>query len=228
MKSLIQVFILFTMTMFIANTSFGIPIKRQFRDMKLVTQQLIEKQTITNPAAAGTTDVLSAHAGVTAAAAVQIVTFVADPDVGRTFQFVIGGTAADIGTCTATVTGTDFHGQTITEDFSITANTAETLQGAKAFATIVSLDLPAACEDTPYGATWSMGFGEKLGLKRCLDSVGHVLMTTVSGAYEATRPTVTKDAANIEGNTADFNGTMDGAADFEIFFYQNFAQSCFP
>lgn len=223
MKSLI------ILIMFTASTlSFAIPVKRQFRDMKLVTQQLIERQYIENPAAAGTTDILSADAGVVAAAAVTISTFVAQPDVTRAVQLTIGGTAADIGTCTATINGTDFHGQVISEDFSVTANTAETLQGAKAFKTVTSIDLPAACEDSPYGATWSAGYSEKIGMKRCMAQAGHVVFTTVSGAYETTRATTANDAANIEGNTVDFNGTMDGAADFEIFFFQNYAQSCYP
>lgn len=226
MRILISLFTL----IFLASSlpSFGIPIKRQFRDMKLVTQKLIEHQTITDPAAAGTTDILSADAGIIAAAPVTITTFVTDPDLTRSLQFTIGGTAADIGSCTATVTGTDFHGQTITENFTATLNTAETLQGAKAFSTMTSIALPAACEDSPYGATWSVGFGEKLGLKRCLDQAGHVVMSTVAGAFESTRPTIANDTANIEGNTADFNGTMDGSNDFEIFFFQNYAQSCFP
>jgi hypothetical protein len=93
---------------------------------------------------------------------------------------------------------------------------------------MTSIALPAACEDSPYGATWSVGFGEKLGLKRCLGQAGHVVMSTVAGAFESTRPTIANDTANIEGNTADFNGTMDGSNDFEIFFFQNYAQSCFP
>lgn len=209
-------------------TCFAIPVKRQFRDMKLVTQQLVEKQTITNPAVAGTTDVVNSHAGLTSAVAVNITSFVAQPDVTRSFQLVIGGTAADVEICTITITGTDFHGQAITETFATSLNTAETLQGSKAFKTISNILIPATCELTPFGATYSVGYGEKLGLKRCLDQAGHVVMSTVSGAFESTRATIAKDAANIEGNTADFNGTMDGAADFEIFFFQNFAQSCYP
>lgn len=206
----------------------GFPYSRSFRDMKLPTQQIMEYQLISDPAAAGTADILSANAGIIDTNAVTISTFVAQPDVVRAVQFTIGGTAADIGTCTATVNGTDFHGQVISEDFSVTANTAETLQGSKAFASITSISLPAACEDSPYGATWSVGYSEKLGLKRCMAQAGHLVFSTVAGAYETTRATVAVDAANIEGNTIDFNGTMNGANDFEVFFIQNFAQSCFP
>lgn len=211
--------------LFFASLSFGAP-KRLFQDIKLPSQQMIEKQSITNPAAAGLSDVLNANAGVTGAAAATISSFVADPDVPRAIQLSIAGTAADIGTCTATLSGTNFKGASITEDFSITANTAETLQGSKAFKTITSLALPAACEDSPYGATWSLGYSEKLGLSKCMDYAGHVLFSTVAGAYESTRATVTADADEIEKNVADFNGTMNGSNDFEIFFIQNFAKSC--
>jgi hypothetical protein len=196
-------------------------------DLKPATQQMIEKQDITNPAAAGTADILSADAGVIDTNAVTISTFVAQPDVTRALQFTIGGTAADIGTCTATVSGTDYLNDPISEEFSVTANTAETLQGSKAFKTVTSISLPAACEDSPYGATWSVGYSEKIGLKRCM-SGNHYIFSTVAGAYEATRGTIAYDASNVEGNTIDFNGTMNGANDFEVFFIQNFAKACQP
>jgi len=208
--------------------AFSAPVKRQFRDMKLATQQLMEKQTITNPAAAAADDVLSGDAGNASAAAATQTTFDAQPDVTRTLTITPTGTTADVAACTITVTGTDFHGQTITDTFAFLANASTVTAGTKAFKTVVSVAFPAACEDSPFGATWNVGYGEGLGLKRCLDSAGHAVFSTVSGAYEATRATVAVDAANIEGNTADFNGTMDGAADFEIFFLQNFAKTCFP
>lgn len=208
--------------------TFAIPVKRQFRDMKLVSQQLIEKQTITNPAVAAADDILSDDAGNTDANAASQSTFDAQPDVTRNISITPTGTTADVAACTINVVGTDFHGQSINEDFAFAENASTATVGSKAFKTITLVSFPAACEDSPFGATWDVGYGEKLGLKRCLDQAGHVVMSTVSGAYEATRPTMANDAANIEGNTADFNGTMDGAADFEIFFFQNFAQSCYP
>lgn len=224
---LLNFLLILTITIF-STTAFSIPIKRQFRDMKLVSQQLIEKQVITDPAVAAADDILSDDAGNASAAEVIQTTFDAQPDVTRNISITPTGTTADVAACTINVIGTDFHGQSINEDFAFSANASTATVGAKAFKSIVSVTFPAACEDSPYGATWDVGYGEKLGLKRCLDQVGHVVMTTVSGAFEATRATIAKDAANIEGNTADFNGTMDGSADFEIFFFQNFAQSCYP
>jgi len=208
--------------------SFAIPVKRQFRDMKLVTQQLIERQFIENPAVAAADDILSDDAGNTSAAAASQSTFDAQPDVTRNVSITPTGTTADVAACTVTVTGTDFHGQAITEDLVFAENASTATVGVKAFKSVSLVSYPADCEDTPFGATWDVGYGEKLGLKRCLAQAGHVVFSTIDGAYEATRATMANDAANIEGNTADFNGTMDGAADFEIFFFQNYAQSCYP
>jgi hypothetical protein len=212
----------------ISFSAYALPIKRQFRDMKLVTQQLIEKQTITNPAAAAASDILSADLGNSSAAAATQTTFAAQPDVTRSISITPSGTTADVAACTVAVAGTDFHGQSISEDFFFAENRSTIHLGTKAFKSVTSVTFPANCEDSPFSATWEVGYGEKLGLKRCLDSAGHLVMSTASGAKEGTEPTMASDAANIEGNTADVNGTMDGAADFEIFFFQNFAQSCYP
>lgn len=200
----------------------AIPLRRESQDLKLVTQQLVEKQTITNPAAAGTNDVLNASAGNTSTTAATITTFVAQPDVARNFVITPGSTTADVAACNVVVNGTDFNGGTIAETFSFLDNASTATTGSKAFKTITSVVFPANCEDSPFGATWSVGYGEKLGLKRCMDAAGHVVFSTVGGTYESTRPTVTADSTVVSGNTADFNGTMNGSNDFEIFFFQNF------
>lgn len=219
MKALILLVALF------AIQSWGIPLRRESQDLKLATQQLVEKQTITNPAAAGTTDILNADAGGNGSDS-TVSTFAAQPDVARNVQLVVGGTAADVEACTVTLNGTNIFGESISEEYSTTLNTTETIAGNKAFLTVTSLEIPSECEASPYGATWSLGYGEKLGLKRCLDAAGHVVQSTVAGAFESTRATVAIDVDDIEGNTADFNGTMNGSNDFEIFFFQNFR--CFP
>lgn len=221
--------ILLIFTLFITSAfGSGFPYSRSFRDMKLPSQRMIEYQLISDPAVAASDDVLAAHAGNTGASEVIVTSFVAQPDVARNFSILPGSTTADVAACTIVVAGTDYHGQSITENFVFSANASTAKVGAKAFKTVSSVTFPAACEDSPYTATWSMGYGEKLGLKRCMASAGHLVFSTVAGAYESTRATVAIDAANIEGNTLDFNGTMDGSNDFEVFFIQNFASSCFP
>jgi len=222
-KTLILLFLVLSFTVM------ALPIKRQFRDMKLVTQQLVEKQSFTNPAAAGTADVLSADAGATSAAAASQTTFVAQPDLPRNLSITPAGTTADVADgCTVTVAGTDFHNETISEAYSIVDNQSTASVGSKAFKTVTSVSWAAGCEEGSFGATWSVGYGEKLGLKRCLANAGDILFSLIDGAKEGTAPTMAADSANIEGNTADFNGTMDGASDFVLYFFQNFAKSCFP
>ncbi len=206
--------------------SLAIPVAPKSRDIKLATQQMIEKQSITDPIAAGTANVLSAFAGNTSGAAVTRTTFVAQPDVPRNLVITPGGSTADVAACDVVVNGTDFYDAALSETFSFLANASSATTGAKAFKTVTSVVFPALCEDSPYVASWSVGFGEKLGLKRCLDKAGHVLFSTIDGAKEATAATIAVSASAISGNTADFNGTMDGSADFELFFIQNFA--CFP
>jgi len=204
----------------------AVPLRVERRDMKLATQQLIEKQTFTNPAAAGTADVLSAHAGATSAAVATASTFVAQPDVPRNLVITPGGTTTDIEACTVTVAGTNIFGQTITEGFAFAANASSATTGAKAFKTVTSVSWAADCESGGFAATWSVGYGEKIGMQRCMESAGHLVFSTVAGAYETTRATVTADADEVEKNTLDFNGTMNGSNDFEAFYLQNFR--CFP
>lgn len=195
-------------------------------DFKPATQQMIEKQTITDPAAAGTNEVLDANAGNTSAAAATVTTLAAQPDVPRNLVITPGSTTADVAACDVVVNGTDFHGDSISETFTFAENASTATTGSYAFKSVTSIVFPAACEDTPFGATWSVGYGEKLGLKRCMDYAGHLIQSTVGGAYESTRATVVADADEIEKNTIDFNGTMNGANDFEVFFIQNFR--CLP
>jgi len=207
------------------------PVKRLYQDAKLPTQQLVEKQSFTNPVVAGTADVLSAHAGNTSAAAASASTFVAQPDVSRNLVVTPGGTTADVAACVITISGTNFFGVSISDTFTFVNNQTQGVSGLKAFKTVTLVSFPANCEDGGFAATWSVGFGEALGMKRCMDSPGHVLSSTVTSGgtqkFESTRPTVGEGGTtDVSRNTADFNGTMNGANDFELFFYQNFL--CFP
>ncbi len=223
--------ILTALVLLISVPVYAAPIQRLFQDAKLPTQQMIEKQSITNPAAAGSTNVLSAHAGATSAATVSVTSFVAQPDVPRNLVITPGGTTADVAECVIVVNGTDFFNDSISESFPFANNTTNSKTGKRAFKTISSIVFPANCEDGGFAATWSVGYGEKIGLKRCLDAPANVLYSSVSTggtqAYEATRPTVSEGGSTeVSLNTADFNGTMNGANDFEIFFLQNYR--CFP
>ena len=201
--------------------AFAVP-QRLNRDLKLPSQQQVEKQSFINPSAAGVADVLLDHAGGTSAAIATATTFVAQPDVPRNLVITPGGTTTDVEACVIVVAGTNYSGVVISENFTFLANATNPTTGAKAFKTVSSVTFPANCESGAFAATWSIGYGEKLGLKNCLDAAGNILFSTVAGAKEGTAPTMAASATAIESNTADFNGTMDGAADFNLFYFQNF------
>jgi hypothetical protein len=114
----------------------------------------------------------------------------------------------------------------ISETFTFSADASSAVVGNKAFATVTSVSWPANCESGGFAATWSVGVGEKIGLKRCMADAGSFIQSSLGGAHEATLATVAADASNVEGNTADFNGTMNGSNNFKAYFIQNYG--CFP
>ena len=211
-------FVLMFLVAFNSNAAY----KRYELNPKWPTDKSIHMQTITNPAAAGTADVLSANAGNSSAAAASVSSFVAQPDVPRNLVITPGGTTADVAACDVVVTGTDFFGASLSETFSFSANASTATTGTKAFKTVSSVSFPADCEDSPYGATWSIGYGEKLGLNRCMDNAGDILFSLLNGAKEGTAPTMAKNVSAVSGNTADFNGTMNGSNDFVLYFFHNY------
>lgn len=221
----LAIFTTLFLSMFLA-TQGNASIKRQFQDMKMASQQMIEKQSFTNLAAADLDAALDGHAGNTAAAAVVVSTMLAQPDSPRNVVVTPGGTTADVAACVVVVAGTDIFNKAISENFSFLENASTATTGAKAFKTVTSVTFPANCEDSTYGATWDVGYGEKIGMKRCMDYAGHVVFTTIDGAKETTAPTMAASASAVSGNTVDFHGTMNGTSDFELFFFQNFR--CFP
>lgn len=217
-------YFLFILTMFMTfwMASGHSAVKRYYEDAKFPTQKMIERQEVTNPVAATTNSLLSANAGNTSTAAVNVSTFLAQPDNARNLVITPAGTTADVAACSIVVTGTNISGKAITETFVFADNASTATVGAKAFKTISNVLFPANCEDGTFAATWSIGVGEKIGLKSCLDFPGHNILSTFNGAYESTRATMTADNDEIEKNTADFNGAMNGSNDFEIFFIQNY------
>lgn len=214
------------LTFLISTFANATSINVQRRDMKLASQVLLEKQTITDAEVADTDQVLETHAGPTAATALVISSFTAQPDVPRNITITPTGTTTDVESCVITVAGTNFFGAAITEDLTFAANASTAQASAKAFKTVTSVSFPADCESGTFAATWIVGVGDVLGLKRCMDFAGHVAWASFDGVYEGTRATCVADADEIEKNTCDINGTLNGAKDIDIFFVQNFR--CLP
>ena len=213
MKFLITIF----MTLFAFTASaYVVP---TYRDLKPASQQMIEKQSIVNPVVANSTRLKSAQA-TTSSATTTISTFSAQPDVPRALTVTTGGTTTDCNAGNVVVSGTNIFGKAITESLAITENQAGATAGTKAFKTVTSVLIPIQDGN---GCTYDVGVGDQLGLKACLENAGHVIQAVFNGAYEATRPTCVADADEVEKNTCDINGTLDGAKTVQLFFMQNFA-----
>lgn len=195
------------------------------QDPKWPSNKSIEYQLIENPAAASTGYYKIAQAS-SSTTETLVTSFLHLVDVARNVTITSAGVATDLENCTITVSGKNMLGASITEDFSVTANTSVSATGSKAFKSLTSISIPAACQSGAAGATFSIGMGEKLGVSRCLDNAGDILFSLYNGAKEGTAPTMVIDNDEVEKNTADFNGTMDGSADFVLYFMQNYR--CIP
>lgn len=204
----------------------ALPLEVNRRDLKLPSQAMIERQTFTTPIVATTNRIKTTYAGPASTAAHTLTSFTAQPDVPRNITITPTGTTGDVEACVITVSGTNIFGASISETFTFVADASTVQTGNKAFASVTSVAWPANCESGGFAATWIIGVGSKLGLKRCMANAGDGVFSVFNGAYETTRGTWAVDADEVEKNTFIPNGTMDGAKDVIAHFIQNFG--CFP
>ncbi len=144
------------------------------------------------------------HAAITLGDGVTTVvtTVITNPTVPRCL--LVKGNAAGIAG-DVVIVGTDEAGAALTE--TIIAADATIVRGAKAFATVTSITVPAR---NAGGDTISVGSTEILGL-------GHKLThNTVLKAYhnntvEAVAPAVTVSATVLAGNTVDLNTALNSS-----------------
>lgn len=219
-------FFLLIFSLFSVHSAYGINARVLRQDVKPATQAMMEHQDIDDAILAATNYIVTTNAGPTSAAAAAITSFAHQPDVPRNLTITPTGTTGDVEACVITVTGTNYFGSTITEDFTFVADASTVQTGNKAFKTVSNIAFPASCESGGYAATWIVGVGSKLGLKRCMAQAGDLVFTVFNGAYESTRATAAANASAVESNTVIMNGTLDGAKDADIYFIQNWA--CLP
>jgi hypothetical protein len=201
-------------------------VERRDLDLRLPTQQMVEKQTITTPIVATTNYIKTTYAGPTSAAAVVLTTFSHQPDVARNLTITPTGTTGDVESCVVTVAGKDILGGTISEDFTFAADASTAVTGSKAFKTVTSVTWPANCESGGFAATWIIGVGSKLGLSRCLAGADHFFHAGLAAVKEATAPTIAASATAVSSNTATLSSSLDGTKDVTLFFAQNYR--CLP
>jgi len=165
-----------------------------------------------NPAAADTDAVHSVYATSASAATTQTFTAAESAvlDYPRNVTLTISGTTANVNGGTTTLTGKNILGDTITEAYTLTENTVETLTGAKAFKSVSSL-LINIQDGT--NVKVSVGIGSKFGMQTTNVTNG-VVLADVDGIKETTAPTVAVSGAAIESNTISFNTAPNGTKDF--------------
>ena len=192
--------------------------KRMYRNLKLPTQQLVEKLALTGPAAASSTANIASTVGDTTGVDTAITTGITDPDFARALVVCPTLNTADVAAGDVTIAGTNYLNESITDTITFIENDIDCRVGTKAFKTITSVTFPA--EDSPYGASWSVGTTDVLGLDKCMGG-DHYMFGTFNDVYEGTRATVTYDVDDVESNTIDLNSALDGS-DVELYFIQNY------
>lgn len=121
----------------------------------------------------------------------------------------------DIDAVGVVVTGTDVNGDTISETITLTNNGNTTDVGAKAFATVTSIVVPA---QTGTGGALEFGFGDLIGLgKKAKDMAGEpvVLCEVEAGSIVATGTFATASVGAPNG-TYSANNAPNASRDYAL------------
>lgn len=130
-------------------------------------------------------------------------------DVPRNITATTGGTNTDVKAIIVALIGLDIEGNTITENLPIfTVNVNGTVTGAKIFAKVTSITIPA---HDGTGATTAIGTGSKVGIDKRL-SRNSVYRAYLGDTIEGTAPTVTVNATDLESNGATPNSALNATA----------------
>jgi len=132
----------------------------------------------------------------------------------RNVTFTTAGATPSDAPATVVVTGTDVDGEAITETLNV-PQTATIVEGAKAFATIVSVVF-AAGDGT--GATVAMGYGSKFGFRKkakVRSAIVNVIREIAAGAF-VTNGTFVVPATGAPYGTYTPNTAADGANDYSF------------
>ena len=187
--------------------------KQQVQDALTQSFGYLRRQVWTNVLADVADSILDGQA--TSNTVITTVTsFDAQPDVARKIIVTPGGTTTDVAAGNVVITGTNIRGEVITDSLAFLANATDPTISAKAFKTITSIVFPI---QDGAAATFDVGTTDALGLDRCM-SGNEVILATLNGTYETTRPTVTYDADEVEKNTVDLNSNLTDNDDVVVDF----------
>lgn len=183
---------------------------------------MIEKQTWSAPNSSSYSLLLNLQAANASSVVTTVSTFAAQPDIARNLIIVPAGSSTNFKACLIAINGLDYLGHAIEEDFTFGAAQSAQVVGLKAFASVTSVVFPSTCVQSPFGASVSLGVGNKLGLKRCMDQKGYIFHAVTDGTKDATAPTMTVDASVVSLNGAVFTSAPNASRVFDLFFMQNF------
>lgn len=124
------------------------------------------------------------------------------------------GVANDVKGATLTITGTNILGDAITEAYTITNNTENTVAGVKAFKTLVSFTVGAMDDDS---VAVSFGRGAKMGLWNTLPTDTMILAWNGSSADASAAFTIDDD--EIEKNVVDYSTDPSGTSDCGVVYW---------
>lgn len=129
---------------------------------------------------------------------------------------VAATTAAHIAAGTVKVEGINFANEAISENFTITADTATVspLAGDLAFKKVTKVTIPVQDGDS---VTFDVGWGAKFGIPYKLYTDELVILKLFNKAVEDTEGAVTVDASDLENNVYTPNGTPDGTKDIDLY-----------
>lgn len=129
---------------------------------------------------------------------------------------VAATTAAHIAAGTVKVEGINFANEAISENFTVTADTATVspLAGDLAFKKVTKVTIPVQDGDS---VTFDVGWGAKFGIPYKLYTDELVILKLFNKAVEDTEGAVTADASDLEKNVYAPNGTPDGTKDIDLY-----------
>lgn len=128
-------------------------------------------------------------------------------------------THADIDAVDVVITGLDIDGNAITETITLTDGGGQTETGAKAFASVTSIVVPA---QGGTGGALEFGFGTIIGLSKTLTTragAGAILAATEAGTYAAPAAgTIAVAGTGAPHGTYDPSAAPNGTNDYAVWY----------
>ncbi len=143
----------------------------------------------------------------------QLVAPAAQPDLPRALS-ITGAMAGASLTGNVVIYGLDANGNPIKETIALSNNT--TVNGNKAFKKVNSISLPVR---VTLNDAITVGFIDKIGFPEMIDA-NTVIMATIDGTYEATRPTIAK-GTGVSDCTFDLNSALSTGKEAAIYYVAN-------